>query len=110
MAAPYNECPRFQKCSVNNCPLHPSYPNLPIADDKEKKCTMEKQVRLRIGSKYPELKYQGLTVKEWTGKTRFESLSDSDKELVRERAKKMICLASGNYLPTEGVEIEGIAQ
>jgi len=88
---PYSECPRFQKCSVNHCPSHPSYPNLLIdPEDKEQKCTMEKQVRFKIGSKYPDiLKWQGLTSREWTGKKKFEALSDSEKEATRQRANSM---------------------
>lgn len=102
----YHECPRYQTCNVNKCPLHESYPNLLYADDREKSCTMEKQVRFRIGSQYPEvLKYQGLTVKEWTGKARFDSLSEPDKELIRVRAKTLFCSAFGNYLSAEGVEV-----
>lgn len=89
MINPYTECPRFQKCSVNNCPLHQKYPDLLVnQEDHEPKCTMEKQVRFKIGSKYPDiLKFQGLTSKEWAGKQRFESLPDKDKEAIRLRAK-----------------------
>jgi len=95
MINPYTECPRFLKCSVNNCPLHPTYPNLPIdPEDREQKCTIEKQVRFKIGSKYLNvLKYRGLTVKEWAGKQRFESLPEQDKERIRERAKGLLSSA-----------------
>lgn len=86
---PHHECPRFQKCSVNRCPLHPLYPNLPIdPEDRETKCTMEKQVRYRIGSKYPDvLKFQGLTSKEWAGKQRFDNLTEEERQNVRVKAK-----------------------
>lgn len=91
MIASYQGCPRYAKCNVNNCPLHPSYPNLPIdPEDRDTKCTLEKQVRFRIGSKYPDvLKYQGLTPSEWAGKQRFENLSDHEKDLIRDRAKSL---------------------
>ncbi len=65
---PYLECPRFNSCNTNICPLDP------LQSEKNKlpeeaKCSMEKQVRNRIGSKYPELlKYKGLTSREWSGK------------------------------------------
>jgi len=92
MTTPYYECPRFDKCNVNNCPLHPFYPDLIVdPEDRELKCTIEKQVRFKIGSKYPDiLKYQGLSRPEYTGKQRFENLSEQDKEIVRERAKGLI--------------------
>jgi hypothetical protein len=52
--------------------------------DREQKCTLEKQVRYRIGSKYPDvLKWQGLTKSEWVGKQRYENLSDYAKEVIR---------------------------
>lgn len=91
MNTPYRECPRFHKCSVNNCPLHPSYPNLPVdPEDKEQKCTMEKQVRFKIGSNYPEvLKWKGLTSREWAGKQKFDSMTPGEKEAIRQKAKIM---------------------
>ena len=78
----YHECPRFMKCSVNNCPLHPSFPEIYTdPDDFQVKCKLEKEVRLKIGSNYPDLlKYQGLTPQEWAGKKSFEGLSDQDKD------------------------------
>lgn len=37
-ALPFYDCPRYNKCSVNNCPLHPAYPNLPTDEgDSEQK-------------------------------------------------------------------------
>jgi hypothetical protein len=56
-------CPRFARCSVNRCPLHPAYPDLDTADgDAEKRCTLGKAPRLRLGA---GLRYEGLTVTEW---------------------------------------------
>lgn len=74
---PYKNCPRYAKCSVNNCPLHPDYPNLYIAEgDKDKKCGIAKAIRTRISANFPGvLKLEGLTPKEhqarkvWLGKT-----------------------------------------
>jgi len=86
------ECPRFEKCSVNNCPLHKDYPNLLIDEsDSESVCTIEKQVRYRIGSKYPDvLKYQGLKVREWSAKIRYDNLSDDEKKVISERGKEAL--------------------
>lgn len=69
-----SECPRWPSCSVNNCPLDPRYPNLPVRPgDKERKCTMEKGVRVRIAAKYPgQLPMNGLTRTEHAAKLVFE--------------------------------------
>lgn len=104
---PHYECPRFIRCSVNNCPLHPSFPELYIdPDDIQVKCKLEKEVRFKIGSKYPDiLKYQGLTPQEWAGKKRFESLTDQDKEIVRERARRVILSACEKDVHLDGVRL-----
>ena len=104
---PYHECSRFLKCSVNNCPLHPAFPELYIdPDDFQVKCKVEKEVRFRIGSKYPDLlRYQGLTPQEWAGKKRFESLPDQDKEIVRERARRSILSACETDVNLGGVRL-----
>jgi hypothetical protein len=103
----YHECPRFMKCSVNNCPLHPSFPEIYTdPDDFQVKCKLEKEVRLKIGSNYPDLlKYQGLTPQEWAGKKSFEGLSDQDKEIVRERARRSILSACETDVPIGGVRL-----
>ena len=64
------ECPRWSRCSVNNCPLdyHAAHP-----DDKEHKCPMEKSVRIRIGAKYPgELPFRGMTPREYAATLAFQ--------------------------------------
>lgn len=48
------ECPRFEKCSVNNCPLNTAF-NRELSSfdcDKEHKCTLAKKIRFSIGKKY----------------------------------------------------------
>lgn len=84
---PQRECPRWQRCSVNKCPLDPLQDQRNVYElDTEKKCQMEKQVRLRIGSKYPDLLPRlGLKAREWAGRMAFERLSPSVKV---ERLKK----------------------
>jgi len=74
--------------------------------DDLQKCKLEKEVRFRIGSKYPDiLKYQGLTPQEWAGKKRFEGLTDQDKEIVRERARRSILSACETEVPQGGVRL-----
>lgn len=87
---PYEKCSKYYNCSVNNCPLHPSYPGLFIdEEDKEKKCTLRKSTRFKIGSKYPDvIKYQGLTTREWSARKTYDNLTDEEKEKMVERIKK----------------------
>jgi hypothetical protein len=69
------QCSRFPSCSVNNCPLDEEYPNRHVDPaDKEKRCSMEKGVRLRIAATAPgTLTLSGLTVAEAAAKKVFES-------------------------------------
>lgn len=98
ISQPYHECPRFNRCSVNNCPLSFNYPFLVNYEDRDPKCTLEKSVRVRIGSKYPGLKYQGMTAREFNATKRYESLSVEEKErLARigvQSLKNQVCSAS----------------
>ena len=89
---PPSLCPRFDRCSVNNCPLDPVFPNLPVLPgDKEKVCPMEKGVRARIGAQFPELlKMGGLTQREWLAKQRYERLPVAVKVQMAERGKEAL--------------------
>lgn len=40
MDEPFYQCPRYQKCSVNDCPLDPEYPRYTHDDDHEKICKL----------------------------------------------------------------------
>ncbi len=107
---PGHECPRFLKCSVNNCPLHPQYPDLYIdIDDKQKECSLAKTIRVEIGSKYPELKYQGMTPREWGATKRYESFSSDEKEnlakIGTESLKSHFCSLLQNERLDEGVRL-----
>lgn len=88
---PFYDCPRYEYCNVNNCPLHPQYPNLPIdPEDIEKKCTVAKSIRLRIASQFPGmLRYEGLTPREFEGRSRWNSLSPEEQEARRNQAKAL---------------------
>lgn len=70
---PYQECPSFEACSCNNCPLDPEASVIGGKErfglKNEEKCRAHKFTRKRVGLKYSHLlKYQGLTSKEWIGK------------------------------------------
>lgn len=107
---PYRECPRFKNCSVNNCPLHPQYPDLYTdIEDKQKECNLAKSIRVEIGSKYPELKYQGMTPREWTSTKRYESLSSGEKENLAQIGTKSLkshfCSLLQKQVPLEGIRV-----
>ena len=55
----WENCPRFEFCNVNKCPLHPDFKKLKVQpEDKEKKCLLGKTRRKRILKWYP-IKKQG---------------------------------------------------
>jgi len=66
---PNEDCPRFDKCSVNKCPLHPDYNTLYCAPedkdgpgDPEKTCLAKSSTRQAIAAQYPDiLSKNGLT-------------------------------------------------
>lgn len=86
---PFEECPRYAVCSVNICPLDPEQDRRTIHElDKEQKCPMEKGVRVRIGSKYPDqLPMGGLTRPEWAAAKRMANLSPAQKLARAERLR-----------------------
>ena len=65
MKEAYLDCPKWDRCSVNSCPLdseqdeHESRP-----DDPQTKCKAGRSERYKIG-KETELPRRGLTKKEW---------------------------------------------
>jgi hypothetical protein len=66
----YHECPNFDSCSVNACPLaSEDYESLP--DDPETECTAMLSTRQRIAAKYG-LSNQGKTKKELISVARSE--------------------------------------
>ena len=66
---PYMECPSYDRCAVNKCPLDPKYhERKPQADDAEKKCRALKNSRRAIAARYPGiLAFDGLTGREYQG-------------------------------------------
>lgn len=67
MVEPQEECPRYETCSVNQCPLHKDYGKLLFSPyDTEQKCNVSKKIRMRIGEKY-HLVHKGLKPKELAG-------------------------------------------
>jgi hypothetical protein len=87
-------CPRFDACSVNNCPVDPAYPTLFVdPKDKAKVCPMEKGVRLRIAVSFPFLlPMLGHTTREWAGKQRYDSLSPAVKAQMAKQCRDNLSL------------------
>lgn len=92
MNYPPEECPRYDRCSVNLCPLDPDQgKRVAHEEDKEQKCPMEKRVRLRIGSKYPDLlPLAGLTTREHGAMARWSNLSAAQKQVIAERGRQAL--------------------
>lgn len=88
-AEPFRGCPRFEICSVNNCPLHTAYPNLPVVEaDPEKSCGVRRTSRLRVAALHPGvLPLGGLTEREHQRKVRRESRTPEEVERDRLRMK-----------------------
>jgi hypothetical protein len=83
--APYHECPSFEVCSCNLCPLDPDL-EMRTGLPGEEKCRAHKPTRLKIACRYLNLlKYQGLTVKEWVGLRSWSALSEEERGRVKGR-------------------------
>ncbi len=84
---PYKECPRFDSCSANDCPLNPmKLESLP--DDPETECRAQPSVRLMIADMY-NLSNRGMTDKEIKrearrirAKKRWNDYPDEKKEKI----------------------------
>jgi hypothetical protein len=89
---PFYDCPRYAKCNVNKCPLHPKYPEL-ITDpeDEEMKCDLAKSIRVRIAADFPDiLKFNGLSPREYSAKSRWENMSPEEQREIKERGAKQL--------------------
>lgn len=90
MKEPYTECPRFDRCSVNCCPLDPE-PKSFHPMDKERVCMMEKQVRIRISGRHPNvLPMGGLTGREYAARKRYDALPLAVKVEMARKGKERL--------------------
>ena len=79
---PPSECPRFESCSVNICPLDPDVAKRNRITG-EPHCTMAKVHRVKVGSRYPDLlPLGGMKPKEFAAKERWESLTDEERNSI----------------------------
>ena len=85
------ECPRFDFCEINKCPLHVDYlslfndPSDPAMRTKQK--CIAKSIRKRIGVKW-NLPNIGLTPREQTSQSNWDNLSEESKSLKIAKLKK----------------------
>jgi hypothetical protein len=87
MKNPYEECPQFEHCNCNACPLDSAI------NDKESmegdgKCKVRKTTRIKIAFKYPELTMKGLNPREFRNKARWEAKSPTERQLILNRLGK----------------------
>ena len=62
----YEDCPRFNTCSVNNCPLWSKYPTVYSKHDQEKRCNLSRDKRLEVAGPKTTLKLLGYTQREYS--------------------------------------------
>lgn len=85
---PFEECPRFDKCCVNHCPLDPkAKQRISYEFDPEKNCPLAKTIRQRIGEKYG-LENRGLKPRELAARRIWEKMTPEQQETIRENARK----------------------
>ena len=76
---PFRECPSFNRCSANVCPLDPLQHEKEVLQGEDR-CKAEKPTRMRIGSKYPDLlRFVGLTKREFQARQAWNSLSPEQR-------------------------------
>lgn len=85
MKMPYHDCPRFNVCSVNICPVDPDIKQKNFEPGDEV-CTLPKSYRMRLGKDLPWL---GLRPRELTSKRRWEALPEAEKEQIKARGKAL---------------------
>jgi hypothetical protein len=84
---PHLECPRFESCSVNHCPLDPEAESrVSLPGDPETKCNARISTRKSIAAKY-SLANKGMTERELRRMKRskakkawWESLPEEEKQ------------------------------
>lgn len=104
---PQQECPRWERCSVNHCPLDPDRDtHLAHPKDNKRVCRMERQVRQKIAVKFPDiLPWGGLTERETSYAQREAKLSP---EVKSARIARMGKVRQGLELYRSRIRSEGV--
>ena len=85
MKMPYEDCPSFERCSCNVCPLDPGMADKEALEG-DGVCRAHKPTRLRIGAKYPVLlPLGGLNSREFRNKARWEAKTPAERALITQR-------------------------
>jgi hypothetical protein len=87
MKQSYEDCPQFEHCNCNVCPLDPAIKDK-FTFEGDDKCRATKPTRVRIALKYPELPMKGLNYREFRNKTRWEAKSPEERQLIAARLGK----------------------
>ena len=85
-------CPSFDKCQCNRCPLHKDYSKLRDFDSDKKlfgwrKCRATKPTRKKIGIAF-KLKHLGLTDREFSGYQKWANMSESEREAKKQKLRE----------------------
>ena len=84
----FEVCPRFERCSVNLCPLDSNMKLRTYAEeDQEKKCLCPKAIRKPIGLFF-KLKNKGLKEREIAGLRIWENMTPEEREAKKEKLRK----------------------
>lgn len=79
---PMIECPSFNRCNANLCPLDPDIDDRPYVGGDDR-CKGEKPTRHKIALKYPQLlPLQGYTKSEWGGIQAWVNMSVAKKKKI----------------------------
>jgi hypothetical protein len=101
---PFQACPRFARCAVNYCPLDPQQDRRqPHPADKEKRCTLPKSIRARIGADYPgTLARGGLTPKEFSAAQVWANLPAAERQAIADRGREALAARQMPEQPENG--------
>ena len=88
---PFEECPGFELCGMNACPLDSNYQERTgDHEDPDAKCRAQRPTRTEISGKFPGLlSYGGLSVKEYNREQRREKRTPKQVEADRVRMAEM---------------------
>lgn len=89
MKQPYQECPQFNGCNCNVCPLDPEMRNKEVMEG-DGVCVAQKPTRLRIGARYPELlPMGGLNYREFRNKSKRDARTHEQVAIISARLEKV---------------------
>ena len=86
------KCTRFKICSVNQCPLHPLYPDIYTdGNDNEPKCTLQKSYRIKVAENFAGvLKFGSLTSREHAAKIKWGNMTEDERTRIIAQGKKSL--------------------